>query len=182
MSRSIIVLCILLLLPAFAVAEIEKVGEICKTGICLYWWPKLLSAKGWHHERGPSYANSANIQVPDGFTFSDAETVIYAKALYKPRIPETKSLEKLIKNDSDEFISRDPGVTVTEVEPLKTGDGKSLKSFTFFPKYKGNWERVSYGEESDFYLIFTISSRTKEGFDKSSEIYKQYISNYKEKP
>jgi hypothetical protein len=172
MRRFAIALCILLLLPAFVKAEIEKVGEICEAGICLYWWPRLSPAKGWHHERGPSYANSANIQVPNGFTFSNAETVIYAKALYKPRVPDTTSLEILIRSDKDEFISRDPSIVVSEVESLKTGDGKSLKSFTFFPKSKGNWEQVSYGEEGDFYLIFTISSRTREGFTKGLEVYK----------
>jgi hypothetical protein len=182
MKRLIIVLCIFLLFPTFAKAEIEKVGQPCETGICVYWWPKLLPVKGWHHERQPSYAVSANIQVPDGFSFSDAETVIYAKALYKPRIPETTSLEKLIRSDKEEFISRDPSIIVTEVGPLKTRDGKTLRSFTFFPKNKGNWERVSYGEEGDFYLVFTISSRTHEGFDKLQKIYRQYISRYKEKP
>jgi hypothetical protein len=173
-------LCVLFLIPLIAFAEIEKVGQVCETGICLAWWPKLVPAKGWHHEPRWSFANGINIQVPDGFTFSNAETVIYAKAAYKPRIPETTSLEMFIQSDKDDFLKRDPGILIVEVTPLKTADGKTLRSFTFFPKSKGNWEQVSYGEEGDFYLIFTISSRSRTGFLDSFEIYEQYINHYKE--
>lgn len=171
---------ILLLVPLIAMPEIEKVGQVCEKGICLAWWPKLEPAKGWHHERGPSFANGVNVQVPDGFTFSSAETVIYAKALYKPRVPETTSLEILIKDDKDEFLKHDSSIAITKVPPLKTKDGKALESYTFFPKAKGNWEQVSYGEEGDFYLVFTISSRTRAGFLASLPVYEQYIAQYKE--
>jgi hypothetical protein len=181
MKRWIVALCIFLF-PVLANAEIEKFSRICEKGICFYWWPKLASVKGWHQELESNYAISANVQVPNGFTFSNAETVIYAKALYKLRTPETKSLEMLIKDDKDTFISRDPGIVITEAEPLETKDGKLFKSYTFFPRSKGNWEQVCYGEESDFYLIFTISSRTQEGFNKTVDAFKQYIKQYEEKP
>ncbi|MRS02119.1 hypothetical protein EG832_02635 [bacterium] len=182
MMRFILVLLLTLLIPLPALCEIEKVGEPCEQGICLAWWPKLTPVKGWHHERGPSFHNAINIQVPDGFTFSNSETVIYAKALYKPRVTEIKTLEALMKSDRAEFVSRDPAMVVTEVKALKTGDGQLLKSYTFVPKTKGNWEQVSYGEEDDFYLIFTISSRSREGFDKALSIYEQYIGQYRKGP
>jgi len=128
---------ILFSLPLIAVPEIEKVGQVCEKGVCLAWWPKLEPATGWHHERGPSLQNGVNVQIPDGFTFSNAETVIYAKAAYKPRIPKTTSLEAFIKNDTDEFRKDDPSIAITEVTPLKTKDGKAFESYTFFPKAKG---------------------------------------------
>lgn len=172
----------LLFVPTIASAEIEKTAQTSAKGICLAWWPKMDPVNGWHHEREPSIANGINVQVPDGFTFSDAETVIYATGLYKPRVPETTTLEMLINKDKEEFFSKDPGITITEERPIKTGDGNALKSYTFFPNEKGNWEQVSYGEEGDFYLIFTISSRSHEGYKKAFEVYKQYIDQYKEKP
>jgi hypothetical protein len=173
---------VLLVFSVSANAEIERIAVPCEQKICFYWWPKLSPVKGWHHEREYSYKYSANAQAPDGYTFANAESVIYAKALYKPRIPKTASLEMLIKDDKEEFLSRDPNIIISEVEPLKTGDGQTLRSFTFFPKEKGNWEQVSYGEEGDFYLIFTVSSRTKEGFAKVIKDYRQFITQYKEKP
>jgi hypothetical protein len=182
MTRSVLVPLVLLLVPLSAFSEIEKVGQLCEKGICVAWWPKLTSVKEWHHEREPSFANSVNIQVPNGFTFSNADTVIYAKAIYKPRAPEIKSLDMLIKRDREKFISRDPDIVVTETKNLKTGDGRFLNSFTFFPKSEGNWEQVSYGEEGDFYLIFTISSRSRAGFDETFHVYEQYVGQYKEGP
>jgi hypothetical protein len=180
MIRRSVLMGILLLAPLLALPEIEKVGQPCEKGMCLAWWPKLEPTKGWHHERGPSFANGVNVQVPNGFTFSNAETVIYAKALYKPRTPETTSLEILIKGDKDEFLKHDSSIAITNVPPLKTKDGKALESYTFLPKAKGNWEQVSYGEEGDFYLIFTISSRSRAGFLASLPVYEQYIAQYKE--
>jgi len=180
LRRSVLTGILLLLLPLSALPEIERVGQTCEKGICLAWWPKLEPVKGWHHERGPSFANGVNVQVPDGFTFSNAETVIYAKASYKPRIPETTSLEILIKDDKDDFLKDDPSIEITKVPPLKTKGGKALETYTFFPKVKGNWEEVSYGEEGDFYLVFTISSRSRAGFLAALPIYEQYIAQYKE--
>ena len=160
--------------------EIEKVGRVCGNGICPAWWPKLEPVKGWHHEDEASFANNSNFQVPDGFTFSNAETVIYARALYKPRNPEATSLEVLIKNDRSEFLKEDSSIEIAKVPPLKTKDGKALETYRFFPKANGNWEEVSYGEEGDFYLIFTISSRSRAGFLASLPVYEQYIAQYKE--
>jgi hypothetical protein len=162
-------------------AEIEKTGVPSEQGLRLFWWPKLAPVEGWHQESEASYENGINANAPDGYTFADAEVVIYAKALYKPRIPNTKSLDMLIQEDKTEFLARDPEIIIAEVESLKTGDGQLLKSLTFFPKKKGNWEQVSYGEEGDFYLIFTVSSRTKEGFGRALSAYKQFIAKYKEK-
>ena len=170
-----------ILLSVAANAEIEKKVVPCEQQkMCIYWWPKLAIIQGWHHERNFSYQYGFNAQAPDGFTFANAESVIYAKALYKPSIPETKSLEMLISKDKNDFISRDPNIIVSEVTSLKTGNGQNLKSFTFFPQGKGNWEQVSYGEEGEFYLIFTVSSKSEEGFTKVLDTYKQFINQYKE--
>jgi len=171
---------VLFLLPIIASPEIEKVGQVCDKGICLAWWPKLDPAKGWHHDDRASWAVGANVQVPDGFTFSNAETIIYAKAAYKPKIPETTSLDMLIENDKSDFLKHDPTVSITKVPPLKTQDGKELETYTFFPIGKGNWEEVSYGEEGDFYLIFTISSRSRAGFLSMLPLFEQYVARYKE--
>jgi hypothetical protein len=171
---------ILLLVCGTALSEIEKVGRVCGDGVCPAWWPKLALVKGWHHDDEASLANGVNIQVPDGFTFSDAETVIYGRALYKPRNPEATSLEVLIKNDREEFLKENSSIEIAKVFPLKTKDGKALEARRFFPKSTGNWEEVSYGEEGDFYLLFTISSRSSAGFAAALPVYEQYIAQYKE--
>ncbi len=165
-----------------AIAEIEKTALICQSSVCFYWWPKLSQPKGWHGDRDSSYQLRANVLVPDGSTFSNAGTVIYAEALYKPDHPETTSLEALIAGDKEQFLEHRPDTRVASSGALVTGDGKKLESFTFFPGKEGDWEKVSYGEEGDFYLIFTVSSRTEKAYKEAEPVYKSVIGNYRESP
>jgi hypothetical protein len=173
--------CFIALLGITARAGVEKIAVPCPNGICLYWWPKLPQLKGWHQDKDQSFNYGVNAMAPDGSSFVNAESVMYARAEYKPRVPETKSVDMLIADDKKGFLASDPGITVTEVSALVTGDGSKMRSFTFFPKSKGNWELVSYGEESDYYLIFSLSSRSKEAFDKAQSAYRELIAQYKAK-
>ena len=173
----------LLALALPAAAEIEKYAVPSEQGFCLHWWPKLPSIEGWEQDREHSLHYSVNALVPSGSSFADSDVVMYAKAVYKPREPEATSLSVLIENDRSDFIKNVPGVKIEEVEPLTTGDGKKLRSLTFTPPASGgNWEQVSYGEEGDFYLIFTLSSRSADGFRSARAVYRDLISRYKEKP
>jgi hypothetical protein len=160
-------------------AEIEKIAVPSEKGFSFYWWPKLAAVEGWHQDREHSILYSANALAPDGFTFKTAESVIYVSALYKPRSPEITSLDALIKNDKMDFEANVPGISVNEVAPLVTADGEKLRSFTFFPTKGGNWERVSYGEEGEFFLIFTVSSRSQSNFTSAVVAYEKFISAYK---
>ena len=172
----------LVLLSLPATAEIEKNALVCKSSICFYWWPKLPEPKGWHQDRDVSYRMNANVLVPDGSTFANAKTVIYAEAIYKPREPTVTSVEVLIANDKEQFLQHRPGILISESGRLNTGDGQLLRSFTFFPGKQGDWEKVSYGEEGDFYLIFTVSSRTEQAYRQDEPVYGKLVAGYKVKP
>ena len=153
-------------------AAIEKTAlTSCENGICFYWWPILPKIDGWHQDREDSFHYSINALAPDGFTFVNAVTVMYARAIYKPQRSEIKSLDMLIADDKTQFIENDPGTTIAAAPPLTTGSGNKLVSFTFIPKAPGSWERVSYGEEGDFYLIFTISSKSAADLQKAMPNY-----------
>ncbi|MFT6385857.1 MAG: hypothetical protein ACJAUU_000533, partial [Rickettsiales bacterium] len=172
MKKIIITLILLFsLLPFQALAEIEKVAIPCKGKMCFYWWPKLPKIKGWNHDENVSIKFQANMQIPVKSNFRDAQTIIYAKAIYKLRMPQTKSLEQLISGDKLKFQHKSP-LKINLSQPIKTKSGMNLISYEFFPTAKsGNWERVSYGEESDFYLIFTMSSNSKKAYDHSLPVY-----------
>jgi hypothetical protein len=171
----------LLLTSATAFAEIEKFAIPGEKGMAFHWWPKLPSVAGWSQDRDFSFRYSINALAPTGASFADSETVMYAKAIYKLRVPDVNSLAKLIENDKKDFVTNVPGITIQEAKVLATADGMNAPSLTYTPKGKGNWERVSYLEEGDFYLIFTISSRTEIGFLTSITAYETLISQYKEK-
>jgi len=180
--RSIAKICsCILLLCTTAQAEIEKIALPCETGLCLFWWPKLPPLKGWHQDMDQSYHYGINALAPDGSSFAQAEAVMYAKANYKPRDPDTKTIEMFIDNDRKEFLDAVPDITIKEVDGLISGDGGKFRSFTFSPKEKGNWEQVAYGEEGEYFLVFTLSSRSKEAFDRTQGAYRDLIAHYKKK-
>ncbi len=166
-----------------ASAEMQKIATVCdEKGICFHWWPVLPEIEGWSHDRGASLHFGVNTQVPVGGTFANAEAIIYAKGSYKPRIPNTKSVADLIENDKKDFLSSTPDLEIVEVKPLITKDGQNLRSFIFTPRSKGQWERVSYGEEDDFFLSFVVSAKSKEGLDRVMKDYIRFIEQYQKTP
>jgi hypothetical protein len=170
------------MLGAFpAVAEIEKRAIVCDNGICFSWWPKLPELKGWYSDQEASESYSMHTLVPYGENFADAETVIYANAPYKPRMPKVTTVETLIEDDQKDFRQNVPGIAIKEIEPVVTADGQRLRSFLFMPPTGSSesWERVSYGEEGDFYLIFTLSSRTKDSMNHRLDDYLSLIRAYR---
>lgn len=176
--HSLLIIALLFVAPT-AEADIEKIAIPSEKGMSFYWWPKLPNIAGWHQDRDYSFHYSVNALAPDNATFANAETVMYAKAIFKPRVPEIKSLEMLIARDKKDFLENVPEVEVHEVKSLVTADGKQFRSFVFLPKGSGNWERVTYGEEGEFFLIFTLSSRSKSGYDATESTYEKLIGLYK---
>ncbi len=171
----------LILSSSACFAEIYKVAipdNSCRK-MCFYWWPVLPKIDGWKQDMPNSYHFRVNAQSPSGESFSNAESVIYAKALYKPRMPEIKSIEQLISYDQREF-QKHSRLQITQINSIKTADGNIFKSFSFFPEGNGNYERVTYGEEGDFFLVFTLSSRSKKGYNTSMPAYIQFIEQYRE--
>lgn len=181
MPRALVLL-VLFIAWVSAYAEVEKIATLCDKGFCFYCWPKLPNVKGWHHDRDQSLFFNINAQVPDGKTFADAETIIYANVLFKIQNPEAKTLHMLINIDHQQFRSDFPNAEIQEVKPLVTADGKTLRSFTYSSTEKNSWEQASFGEEREFYLIFTVSSRTPQGFSEAFSDYKKFINSYKSVP
>ena len=166
-------------------AEIHREATYCNdTGeLCFYWWPKLPTVDGWQQDKGNSYHYSSNTQAPIGFHFGNAESVIYAKAIYKLRQPESKNLEEFIANDKKNFLRNSPDLDIKETKSLKSKSGKLFKSFSFTPKAQGNWEQVSYSEEidlegNDYYLVFVLSSRSEQSYKDTLSDYEKFITNY----
>lgn len=165
-----------------AAAEIEKFAIPGEKGMAFHWWPKLSPIAGWQQDREFSFRYSVNALTPTGESFANAETVMYARAVFKPRVPDVKSLEMLIENDKKDFLKKVPGIVIRDAPALTSADGKKFVSLTYTPNPTGNWERVSYLEEGEFYLIFTVSSRTQKGFEASAKTYEALITQYREKP
>jgi len=164
---------------ATASAEIEKTAIPTDRGLILHWWPKLPAIAGWHFDRDSSNHYGFAAWAPDNFTFASAETVIYARAIYKPRDPETKSPDILIERDRQTILAKAPGTRIEPAPSLPTADGRSFRSLSFAPGGKGNWERAAYGEEGDYYLIVIVSSRSQSGYQSANATFETFIARYR---
>jgi thiamine monophosphate kinase len=89
---------------------------------------------------------------------------------------------ELIADDRDQFLTETPDIETREIEAISTKDGQKLRSFVFSPKTKGQWERVSYGEEDDFFLVFVVSARTKQALEHAMKDYERFIGQYEKTP
>ena len=176
-----VIIPVVLVLTVCASAEMERKAITTDNGLQLFWWPILPQVKGWEQDKTASEGYGVNALVPKGESFSDSETIMYAKAHYKPQDPECDSLEELMKNDQGHFKEEDPSIHIKQLDDISDGDGKKLKAFEFAPEKEGNWEVVAYGEEGDYYLIFTMSSRKESGYRTNLQTFKELLSNYKEK-
>jgi hypothetical protein len=180
MRRALLLLS-MAIFPAIVGAEIFKLAVPTDQGVEFYWWPVLTPIEGWEHDEGASRAQGVNAYVPTGASFANAPAIIYARAMFKPRIPETKSLGQLIADDRVTFTTEFPGTAIAELVPIVDGDGKKLRCFSFIPSKAGSWDLVAYGEEGEFYLIFTVSGHSKAALDHARGAFLKIISTYKER-
>jgi len=168
--------------PSVAYAAIDKMAIPNDQGISFFWWPHIKPPAGWEQDKSYSYRYGFYALVPIGQSFGKAETIIYAKANYKPRDPDIKSLTAFIERDKKEFIDNEPTLQITEGPALQTADQKTFISYSFSPQKGGDWAVASYGEEGDFYLTFVISSHSKEGLEQAIPLYTSILAGYKEDP
>lgn len=144
-----------------------------------FWWPVYIDASGAQQESFYGLPLGDYPTAADGALLSDIETIIYARALYKPRTPRIKSLGELVEAEKRQFRARNPEVEISAIEPVQAADGETLTSYTYFPRKSGTWERVTYSEEGDFYLLFTIRSQSKLRYQQDLESYLTYIRKYR---
>ena len=163
-----------------AMAEVEKNAVSGAQGIELFWWPKLAAVDGWDQDRAASLQYGANLLVPRGKSFGEAEAVIYGKALYKPRAPQIATLAELMERDRKAYGGQAGGSVVHESARLYTADARPLACLIFEPTSGGNWERVCYLEEGDYYLLFTLSSRSRTGFESSMKTFVAVLAAYRQ--
>ena len=102
--------CFALAFPALA--EIEKIAIPGENGLAFRWWPRLTPPKGWQQDLPVSFENGVNALTPVGQTFADAPTVMYAKAVFKARVPDVTSLAEMIVRDKKDFLNNVPDVVI----------------------------------------------------------------------
>ena len=171
-----------LLLASPCFSDITKTAVPTDEGLKFYWWPNVEIPNGWFHDRDISLVRSANFLIPIGETFSDAEVILYARAIYKESPGVSPTLDALILSDIEMFESLPSTVNVRKVNALPIADGSLTISYTFLPESEGNWEQVSYIDDGDFFTMFVVSSRTQSGYLSALVAYEEMIGSYVGEP
>jgi hypothetical protein len=111
-------------------------------------------------------------------SFAGAETVMYANAIHKPRVAAAKTLAALIEGDHAGFVKKWPRLQVKMDGDLRTRDGVLAKTWRMEATATGQWERIAYIEEGEYYLVFVISSRTAAGLARSTPSFEAMVTTY----
>ena len=164
-----------------AVAGIGKTAVPGERTLRFRWWPEISAPAGWQVDDGASSLYAFRALAPAGQDFSHADTVMYAKAAYKPRlVPTQRDLRDFIAHDVAEFRTEVPGLVLSKAEPIEA-HGRGYRVFRFAPPrgHAGNWECVAYGEDGAFYLTFAISSRTQAGLRDGMRAFRAMVASYR---
>jgi hypothetical protein len=162
-------------------SEIEKTAVPTDHGLELLWWPKVAIPDGWKHDREVSTENYVNMMYPKGESFADSPVVMYTRALYHEHGDTEKELAQAIAEDHQGFLGRFPDSKIAEVAPIETGDGTKLRTFSFAPNTKGNWELVAYGREPTFVVMFCISAHSRAALEQHRPEFLAMVRSYTSK-
>lgn len=184
------VLVFLLFVSAASSAELYELVYPSESRFLKNIWVPVLEIDGWHQDEQHTLMLHSNIHVPDGVNYLNTNSFIHANAISKKSHPELKSISNLIDIYYEKFMPIAINAEVKEVGSIDTADGKKLLSYTVFPMpassvahtKDGLWQRVSYGEEGDFYIVFTLVGRTEAAYKSALPTYLQSLSKYSEKP
>ena len=161
-------------------ADSANLATPADAGFQLPTGPEVQPPAGWHVDPGSSRQLGAAALVPDGSTFARPGTVMYAKVVSKTHVPEPgKSLARSIDEDIANFHEAYPGVEVIIEEPVLTADRQPLRTVTYASSTGGTWERVAYAENAGSYLLFVVSSRTRDGLDRAMPAFTAMVASYR---
>ena len=177
------ILLFLLFLSTASHAELYELKYPSKSKFLKNIWVPVLNINGWHQDKEHTLWLHSNIHVPDGSTYINSPIKIFANAVNKKRHPKFKSLTDFIDN----YYIAGFGELERNVKPKKekniyTADGKELISYSISSLTDLPWERVSYGEEGDYFTIFTLSGRTEDAYKSALPIYLKSLEEYSATP
>ena len=159
MSRCILIVSTLLCLPAMAPAQNS-------------------SLTGWALDGDSSQRLGVTVLVPAPSSMATASALMYRKVLDKERLPENMSLAQLIADDRNEFEINTPDISIQEVTPLRDSKGRRVTCIAYSPADAGNWERVAYVEDGDFYLVFTVSASSEAALKSALPAFWKFVGSY----
>jgi hypothetical protein len=175
-------------LPPKAEAEIEEVNLLQpQRGTFSFFQPKLQIPTGWEGDPYNSQVLRVNVLVRKGEAFRTADAVMHAQAVPKASF---NSLAELQGSYKERVLCCHPKVLVVRGASISNVTGARVETTRFVPtgkawsheqeKYSAwNWERHAYAEEGAYWIVFSLSARSKTGYRKADKDFEQLVRNYK---
>lgn len=131
---------------------------------------------GWKMDTNSAKNNNLPVVFyPSGQTWGNAPAVMYGNSTINDC---HTSFEKFIINDLTEFKNNNPKITITE-DGAMTVDGERVIIKLFTGDIYGNIEAVAYLDNKDgAFISITLTSRTRQLFDKVLPVFKELISSF----
>ncbi len=129
--------------------------------------------KGWIFDSQSGLKQKLNcVLYPVGKTWSSADEVMYVNF---SKLKEGQSLEAFIEADIAPFKEKSAGLKVKEDKTIKLKSGQEAQMRLFSGDQYGNYEAIAYVEAFGSVGMFVLSSRTKEGFERSLPAFKEVV-------
>ena len=159
MSRLVLIVSALLFLPVMAPAQ-------------------NVNLAGWTRDDDASQRFGVTVLVSANSSIATTPAVMYRKQIDKQRLLDGLSLAQLIADDRSEFEINAPDIVVEEVAPLRDSKGSRVTCIAYSPADAGNWERVAYVEDGDFYLVFTVSASSEASLKNALPAFGKLVGSY----
>jgi len=133
----------------------------------------VLAPKGWLFDSQSGVKQKLNcVMYPVGKTWSSADEVMYVNF---SKLKEGQSLEAFIEADIAFFKEKAAGLKVEKDNTIKLKSGQEAQVRLFSGDQYGNYEAIAYVEAFGNVGMFVLSSRTKEGFERSLPAFKEVV-------
>jgi len=162
-------------------AETEGFAYQCESSTCFWRRPIVDPPPGWVRDEESGAHFKFNAFVRKGESFTDADAVMYALAVYKKNAAPT--LAEHINQRKERHQKANPTAPISKPQVMRNADGKQLTAIASTPATpKGDWETVAFDEEGDYYLVFALSARSKAAHDKARDALTALVRGYSRNP
>src|SRR5579859_5935219 len=138
----------------------------------------LKAPDGWVLDNTSGQAQGLQaVFYPKGETWNNATTVMYANTASLENEAH-KTLNLLIKYDLDTFKKNYSGIAIADGKDVVIKKDVIAKIKHLSGKSYGNFEAMAYIDAGKNSIMIVMSSRTRDGFDKSLSAFESLVKSY----
>ncbi len=131
--------------------------------------------KGWIFDNQSGVSQGLHcVMYPQGFSWRTAREVIYVSI---GKLKTGESLADFVAKDAEDFRTKSPAIEIVALEPISLVTGEVAEVRRFTGDQFGNHECVAYAQLGDSVASFSLSCRSKDGYEKSVGPFKDMVAS-----